>query len=90
MDYTDFERGLSKAQVQAIKDTGVVIVKGGVSQEVSLDIYWTGQPAIHISRHLGSSWLEAVHPRVRPREHRSRQRYAASQARCNYVMHNVS
>ncbi|KAF7789308.1 hypothetical protein EIP86_000252, partial [Pleurotus ostreatoroseus] len=29
VDYTDFERGLSKAQVQAIKDTGVVIVKGG-------------------------------------------------------------
>ena len=35
--YEDIQRGLSEEQLATLKKTGVVIVKGGVPQEVSHD-----------------------------------------------------
>lgn len=34
--YEDIQRGLSEEQLGTLKKTGVIIVKGGVPQEVSL------------------------------------------------------
>lgn len=81
--YSDISRGLVSEQLEAVKKAGVVVVRGAVSQEVSLVFGLHPSTPLIVFHHLssmstGSPCLEAVYQRLysgQPRQsHRSEDR----------------
>lgn len=59
--YADLVNGLSERQIDQIRRTGSVIVKGGVSKEVCGHILRATEPADNVDRHQEAlSWKQQV------------------------------